>query len=57
MNITTLRKFISLLYEELNEINYLIRVMEGMATGKRRRGRPPKWEAHLKGFHKPKSRS
>ena len=32
-----------MLQEELNEIDYLIRVMEGMATGKRRRGRPPKW--------------
>jgi hypothetical protein len=37
------------LREELARVNYLIRLLENIAQGKRRRGRPPKFVAKSRG--------
>ena len=42
-----LRKIIDELQQELREIAYAIRTLESVASGKGRRGRPPKWMAKL----------
>jgi len=42
---SVLRKLIDQLRRELAEIDYTIRALEALASGKRRRGRPPKFVA------------
>jgi hypothetical protein len=46
------------LRDELTRVNYLIRLLESMAEGKPRRGRPPKFLAglHRNGVPKPGKR-
>ncbi len=38
---------IKVLREELERLNYVIRMLEGLAVGRPRRGRPPKYLAEL----------
>ena len=38
---------IKVLREELERLNYVIRMLEGLAVGRPRRGRPPKYLAEI----------